>query len=53
MKDQHPLAHAEVRVEEEPGMPGRLRCTLFLLPHYQLGEMTRAIRAATIYLGGG
>ncbi len=43
-KATHPLAAAEVRVEEIPGNPGYYSSKFFLRPHYQLEGLTVSLR---------
>jgi type VI secretion system protein ImpC len=43
-KAQHPLAGAEVVVEEVPGNPGYYTSKFFLKPHYQLEGLTVSLR---------
>jgi type VI secretion system protein ImpC len=43
-KASHPLAAAEVVVEEIPGNPGYYRAKFFLRPHYQLEGLTVSLR---------
>lgn len=43
-KATHPLAGAEVKVEEIPGNPGYYASKFFLRPHYQLEGLTVSLR---------
>lgn len=43
-KATHPLAAAEVKVEEVPGNPGYYSSKFFLRPHYQLEGLTVSLR---------
>jgi type VI secretion system protein ImpC len=43
-KAQHPLAAAEVVVEEVEGNPGYYTSKFFLRPHYQLEGLTVSLR---------
>lgn len=43
-KASHPLAAAEVTLEEKEGMPGQYEARFFLRPHYQLEGMSVALR---------
>lgn len=43
-KATHPLAAAEVVVEEVEGNPGYYRSKFFLRPHYQLEGLTVSLR---------
>jgi type VI secretion system protein ImpC len=43
-KATHPLAAAEVVVEEIPGNPGMYSSKFFLRPHYQLEGLTVSLR---------
>jgi type VI secretion system protein ImpC len=44
MLAQYPLANGRVDVTEIPGKPGCYNATVFLLPHFQLEELTTSIR---------
>ena len=44
MKAQRPLKEARVDVMEIPGKPGSYRAVAFLRPHFQLDELTMAMR---------
>ncbi|MCU0626621.1 MAG: type VI secretion system contractile sheath large subunit [Gemmatimonadaceae bacterium] len=44
VKAKRPLKEARVDVEEIPGRPGALRAVAFLRPHFQLDELTVALR---------
>jgi type VI secretion system protein ImpC len=44
VKAKRPLKEARVDVEEVPGKPGVLRAVAFLRPHFQLDELTVALR---------
>jgi type VI secretion system protein ImpC len=44
VKAKRPLKEARVDVEEVPGKPGALRAVAFLRPHFQLDELTVALR---------
>ena len=43
-KASHPLAGAEVAIEEKEGSPGQYEARFFLRPHYQLEGMSVALR---------
>ena len=43
-KATHPLAAAEVRVQEDPANPGYYSSQFFLRPHYQLEGLTVSLR---------
>jgi len=43
-KARHPLAAAEVQVEEDPSSPGFYSAKFFLRPHYQLEGMNISLR---------
>jgi type VI secretion system protein ImpC len=43
-KATHPLAAAEVRVQEDPANPGYYQSQFFLRPHYQLEGLTVSLR---------
>jgi type VI secretion system ImpC/EvpB family protein len=47
VKARRPLRQAEVSVVRDPGRPGSFQCTFSLLPHYQLDELSAAIRLQT------
>lgn len=44
VKARHPLAAAEVKVEEVEGSPGYYASTFFLRPHYQLEGLSVSLR---------
>ncbi len=44
IKAQYPLREARVDVSEVAGKPGAYRATVFLLPHFQLEELSASIR---------
>ena len=44
VKAQYPLREARIDVEEVPGKPGAYRAVAFLRPHFQLDELTVALR---------
>jgi type VI secretion system protein ImpC len=44
LKAQRPLKEARVDVAEIPGKPGAYRAVAFLRPHFQLDELTMAMR---------
>jgi type VI secretion system protein ImpC len=44
LKARYPLKEARVDVEEVPGKPGVYRAKAFLLPHFQLDELTISLR---------
>ncbi len=46
-KARRPLRQAEVSVTRDPGKPGAYNCKFSLLPHYQLDELSAAIRLQT------
>lgn len=46
-KARRPLREAEINVVRDPGKPGTMLCTFNLLPHYQLDELSAAIRLTT------
>ncbi|MBC3935538.1 type VI secretion system contractile sheath large subunit [Undibacterium sp. CY7W] len=43
----YPLREASVHVSDVPGEPGTYRATVFLKPHFQLEELSTAIRLVT------
>jgi type VI secretion system ImpC/EvpB family protein len=48
VKAKRPLRQAEVTVQRDPGRPGTYQCTFSLLPHYQLDDLSAAIRLQTV-----
>ncbi len=44
IKAKRPLRQAEITVSRDPGKPGSYQCTFSLLPHYQLDDLSAAIR---------
>ncbi|MDQ2695772.1 MAG: type VI secretion system contractile sheath large subunit, partial [Pseudomonadota bacterium] len=46
-KARYPLREARVQVTEHPGKPGCFRCVALLRPHYQLEQLSAAIRLET------
>jgi type VI secretion system protein ImpC len=44
LKAQYPLREARIDVTEIPGKPGAYRAVAFLRPHFQLDELTVALR---------
>ena len=46
-KARFPLREAKVQVREQPGKPGSYQCVMHFAPHYELDELTAAIRIAT------
>lgn len=46
-KARYPLREATVSVREQPGKPGSYQCVAHLRPHFQLDQMTTAVRLAT------
>ena len=47
MKARHPLREAQVQVREHPGKPGSYLCVVHLRPHFQLDQVTSAMRLVT------
>ncbi len=47
VKARRPLRQADISVSREPGKPGSFQCTFSLLPHYQLDDLSAAIRLQT------
>jgi type VI secretion system ImpC/EvpB family protein len=47
IKAEYPLREARVRVVPHPGKPGCYLCTLHLWPHFELDELTAAVRITT------
>jgi type VI secretion system ImpC/EvpB family protein len=47
LKAKYPLREARVEVREVPSKPGAYRCTVHLRPHYQLEQLSAAIRLTT------
>ncbi len=47
IKARRPLRQAEISVTREPGKSGSYQCTFSLLPHYQLDDLSAAIRLQT------
>lgn len=46
-KARFPLREAKVQVHEQPGKPGSYQCVMHLAPHYELDDLTAAIKIAT------
>jgi type VI secretion system ImpC/EvpB family protein len=46
-KARFPLRKAKVQVREQPGKPGSYQCVMHFAPHYELDELTAAVRIAT------
>jgi type VI secretion system ImpC/EvpB family protein len=46
-KARFPLREAKVQVREQPGKPGSYQCVMHLAPHYELDELTAAVRIST------
>jgi type VI secretion system ImpC/EvpB family protein len=44
---KHPLREAKVKIMEIPEKPGSYRCEIHLRPHFQLDQMTSAVRLVT------
>lgn len=47
MKAKYPLREARAEVREVPGKPGAYRCNVFLRPHFQLDQLSAAIKLTT------
>jgi type VI secretion system ImpC/EvpB family protein len=47
LKARYPLREAKVQVRERADKPGSYVCVVHLRPHYQLDQMTAAVRLAT------
>lgn len=47
VKARRPLRQAEISVTKEPGKAGSYQCKFSLLPHYQLDDLSAAIRVQT------
>jgi type VI secretion system ImpC/EvpB family protein len=47
VKRMRPLRQAEIFVSRDPTKPGSYQCTFSLLPHYQLDDLSAAIRLQT------
>jgi type VI secretion system protein ImpD len=47
MKARYPLREARAEVREVPGKPGAYRCTVHLRPHFQLDQLSAAIKLTT------
>jgi type VI secretion system ImpC/EvpB family protein len=47
IKARRPLRQADITVSRELGKSGSFQCTFSLLPHYQLDDLTAAIRLRT------
>ena len=43
-KATHPLADAEITLDEKPDDPGQYEAKFFLTPHYQLDGLSVALR---------
>jgi type VI secretion system protein ImpC len=52
VRARQPLREASVEVSEVPGRPGVFRATAFVLPHYQLDELTVSLRLVAEMPGG-
>jgi type VI secretion system ImpC/EvpB family protein len=46
-KARYPLRESAVQVREHPGKPGSYLCTIHLRPHFQLEEVSTAVRLTT------
>jgi type VI secretion system ImpC/EvpB family protein len=46
-KAKYPLREARVQIREHPGKPGSYLCVAHLRPHFQLDEVTTAVRLVT------
>ncbi len=44
IKSRFPLRQAQVKIQENPGEPGNYLCVIHLWPHYELDDLTAAIR---------
>jgi type VI secretion system ImpC/EvpB family protein len=51
IKARYPLREATVRVRDTPGRPGVYQCSMQLMPHYELDEMTVGVRLVTALEG--
>ena len=47
VKSRFPLREASVSVRELPGQPGKFECIAHLWPHYELDDLTAAVRLKT------
>ena len=47
MKAKYPLREARVEVTDVPGKPGAYRCNVYLRPHFQLDQLSAAIKLTT------
>lgn len=47
MKARYPLREARAEVREVPGKPGAYRCSVYLRPHFQLDQLSAAIKLTT------
>jgi type VI secretion system ImpC/EvpB family protein len=47
MKAKYPLREARVEVADVPGKPGAYRCSVHLRPHFQLDQLSAAIKLTT------
>ncbi len=47
VKAEYPLRQANVRVRSQPGKPGSYMCVAHLWPHFELDELTSAVRITT------
>lgn len=47
MKAKYPLREARAEVREVPGKPGSYRCNVYLRPHFQLDQLSAAIKLTT------
>ena len=53
VKAKCPLREAKVKVREVPDKPGEYRCQMKLWPHYQLDDLSVAVRLVTSLSGVG
>ena len=51
VKAKCPLREAEVKVREIPDKPGTYQCQMKLWPHYQLDDLSVAVRLVTTLSG--
>jgi len=47
VKSRFPLREANVNVREIPGQPGKFECVAHLWPHYELDDLSAAVRLKT------
>lgn len=47
LKAKFPLREAKAEVREVPGKPGAYRCSVYLRPHFQLDQLSAAIKLTT------